>query len=87
MIRKLMVLGLAGLLAAGFLGMFPCGKEQKVYAATAVDAASKQQILAATVRIVLYAPLLDTNGQPQPDIPAVEQRIAGCGGDGGGGCV
>lgn len=65
MIRKLILLGLAGLIAAGALGMFPRGKEQKVYAATAVDPAAKQHILAATVRLVLFAPLLDENGQPQ----------------------
>jgi hypothetical protein len=55
--------------------MFSHGKQQKAYAATSIDAATKQHILSATVRIVFYAPLLDKNGQPQI-VKAKEQQEA-----------
>ena len=64
MLRKLLFIGLALLIVSSALGFTKFNKTVLVASYT-VDANAQQQILAATVRITLFAPLTDDQGNPQ----------------------
>lgn len=64
MLRKILFIGLALLIASSALGFTKFNKTVLASSYT-IDANAQQQILAATVRITLFAPLTDDQGNPQ----------------------
>ena len=64
MLRKLLFIGLALLIVSSALGFTNFNKTVLASSYT-IDASAQQQILAATVRITLIAPLTDEQGNPQ----------------------
>lgn len=64
MLRKILFISLALLLASSALGFTKFNKTVLASSYT-IDADAQQQILAATVRITLFAPLTDDQGNPQ----------------------
>jgi hypothetical protein len=64
MLRKILFISLALLLVSSALGFTKFNKTVLASSYT-IDADAQQQILAATVRITLFAPLTDGQGNPQ----------------------